>query len=189
MKFYTPVDLPTQSLLLKQVHSILSTRSSSQCSFLTPPPLLDGMDDIRVIYRHYATLYFVFIVDEQESELGILDLIQIFVESLEWCFQNVCELDLVFGWQVMQTVLGEIVQGGMVVETSISKIVASVDEANKGKSISSTGGSISTSSGSQGSDFITSASTASANVAAKAFSSASQAFQQIARDGRIWPGR
>lgn len=33
-------------------------------------------DVLRVIYRHYATLYFVFCVDEAESELGILDLIQ-----------------------------------------------------------------------------------------------------------------
>lgn len=48
-----------------------------------------------MIYRHYATLYFVFVVDEAESELGILDLIQVFVESLDKCFENVCELDLV----------------------------------------------------------------------------------------------
>jgi len=32
--------------------------------------------DTRLIYRHYATLYFVFVVDQQESELGILDLVQ-----------------------------------------------------------------------------------------------------------------
>ena len=31
----------------------------------------------KLIYRHYATLYFVFIVDGSESELGILDLIQV----------------------------------------------------------------------------------------------------------------
>lgn len=54
-----------------------------------------GGKDVRVIYRHYATLYFVFVVDEAESELGILDLIQVFVESLDKCFENVCELDLV----------------------------------------------------------------------------------------------
>ena len=30
-----------------------------------------------MIYRHYATLYFVFVVDQSESELGILDLIQV----------------------------------------------------------------------------------------------------------------
>ena len=31
------------------------------------------------VYRHFATLYFCFIVDEGESELGILDLIQVLV--------------------------------------------------------------------------------------------------------------
>ncbi len=43
----------------------------------------NNQDQLRVIYRHYATLYFVFVVDQSESELGILDLIQVFVESLD----------------------------------------------------------------------------------------------------------
>ena len=43
-----------------------------------------GGGDWRLIYRHYATLYFVFCVDSNESELGILDLIQV---SL---FHSVC---------------------------------------------------------------------------------------------------
>jgi hypothetical protein len=33
--------------------------------------------NVRLIYRHYATLYFIFAVDQSESELGILDLIQV----------------------------------------------------------------------------------------------------------------
>lgn len=32
---------------------------------------------LRIIYRQFATLYFVFVVDAAESELGILDLIQV----------------------------------------------------------------------------------------------------------------
>jgi len=48
------------------------------------------------VYRNYATLYFVFVVDGAESELGILDLIQVLVEALDRAFENVCELDLVF---------------------------------------------------------------------------------------------
>lgn len=142
MKFYTNVDLPTQRLLLQQVHQLISTRTSQECSFLTPPKLLEDLDDIKVIYRHYATLYFVFIVDDQESELGILDLIQVFVECLDKCFTNVCELDLVFGWQVLQTVLEEIVQGGMVIDTNIARIVAAVDEANEQKSSNTTSSSL-----------------------------------------------
>ena len=38
---------------------------------------LIGGSDYKLIYRHYATLYFVFCVDSSESELGILDLIQV----------------------------------------------------------------------------------------------------------------
>ncbi len=145
MKFYTKVDIPTQKLLLQQVHQLISVRSAQECSFITPPSLLEDMDDIKVIYRHYATLYFVFIVDDQESELGILDLIQVFVECLDKCFTNVCELDLVFGWQVLQTVLEEIVQGGMVIDTNINRIVAAVDEANSQKNGNTNGNTISAS--------------------------------------------
>lgn len=127
------MDLATQKALLQQVYQLISVRTAQECSFITPPKLLEDLEDIKVIYRHYATLYFVFIVDDQESELGILDLIQVFVECLDKCFTNVCELDLVFGWQVLQTVLEEIVQGGMVIDTNISRIVAAVDAANSQK--------------------------------------------------------
>ncbi|EEQ39771.1 putative clathrin-associated AP-3 complex component [Clavispora lusitaniae] len=133
MKFYSPLDVTTQRTLLQQVYQLISVRTSQECSFITPPKLLEDLEDIKVIYRHYATLYFVFIVDDQESELGILDLIQVFVECLDKCFTNVCELDLVFGWQVLQTVLEEIVQGGMVIDTNISRIVSAVDAANSQK--------------------------------------------------------
>jgi AP-3 complex subunit sigma len=44
----------------------------------------------------WAVLIFRFVVDGAESELGILDLIQVFVESLDRAFENVCELDLIF---------------------------------------------------------------------------------------------
>lgn len=136
IKFYTPIEVAVQQRLLKQVYNMLLERSANQCNFMTPPPMLlegleDGEDRIRVIYRQYATLNFVFIVDEQESELGILDLIQIFVESLDRCFESVCELDLIFGWEVLETVLEELIQGGMVLETSVARIVEAVDMANK----------------------------------------------------------
>jgi hypothetical protein len=67
-----------------------------------------------LIYRHYATLYFIFAVDASESELGILDLIQVFVEALDKCFENVCELDLIFHVDKIHHILDEIVVAGMV---------------------------------------------------------------------------
>jgi hypothetical protein len=79
--------------------------------------------DTRIIYRHYATLYFVVAVDTAESELGILDLIQVFVEVLDKCFENVCELDLIFHSDKVHYILDEVVMGGMVLETNIADVL------------------------------------------------------------------
>ena len=77
------------------------------------------------------TLYFVFAVDTQESDLGILDLIQVFVEALDKCFENVCELDLIFHSDKVMYVLDEIIMAGMVLETNIVHILQSVQDQNK----------------------------------------------------------
>lgn len=87
--------------------------------------------DTKLIYRHYATLYFVVAVDGAESELGILDLIQVFVEVLDKCFENVCELDLIFNPDKVMFILDEIVMGGMVLETNIASILEAVMEMNR----------------------------------------------------------
>ncbi|XP_009990824.1 PREDICTED: AP-3 complex subunit sigma-2-like, partial [Tauraco erythrolophus] len=77
------------------------------------------------------TLYFVFCVDSSESELGILDLIQVFVETLDKCFENVCELDLIFHMDKVHHILQEVVIGGMVLETNMNEIVAQVEAQGK----------------------------------------------------------
>ena len=87
--------------------------------------------DPRVLYRHYATLYFVFCVDSSESELGILDLIQVFVETLDKCFENVCELDLIFHVDKVHYILQEIVMGGMVLETNMNEVIQRIEDQNK----------------------------------------------------------
>ncbi|SPO24843.1 probable APS3 - AP-3 complex subunit, sigma3 subunit [Ustilago trichophora] len=99
-------------------------------------------DQLRVIYRHYATLYFVFVVDASESELGILDLIQVFVESLDRCFENVCELDLIFHFDQVHAILHEVIQGGLVVETNINEIVAAAKATSAARkaSVATAGG-------------------------------------------------
>ena len=67
--------------------------------------------------------------------MALLDFIQVFVEALDKLFENVCELDLIFGFETLHAVLGEMVVGGVVVETSLEKIVEGVrsSEGTKGK--------------------------------------------------------
>ena len=70
-------------------------------------------------------------MDQAESELGILDLIHVFVEVLDKRFENVCELDLIFHVDHVHYILDEIVMGGMVLETSVAEVMEAVVEMNK----------------------------------------------------------
>lgn len=70
-------------------------------------------------------------MDQQESDLGILDLIQVFVEALDRCFENVCELDLIFHSDKVHHILDEIIMGGMVLETNISNIMNAIHELER----------------------------------------------------------
>lgn len=83
-KFYSPIH-QSQQTLVEKIYALVSARPASLCNFLDAPELEaflkppkggDG-EKLRVVYRSYATLYFMFVVDSAESELGILDLIQV----------------------------------------------------------------------------------------------------------------
>jgi hypothetical protein len=118
---------------------LCTLKSEAPLTGLFPGP---DADHCKLIYRHYATLYFIFVADSSESELGILDLIQVgllcigvcvcvkllaclqvFVEALDKCFENVCELDLIFHPDRVCYILDEVIQGGMVLETRQAEIL------------------------------------------------------------------
>lgn len=54
-----------------------------------------------------------------------------FVETLDRCFENVCELDLIFHVEKVHHILNEIVVGGMVLETNMSEILFRIQEQEK----------------------------------------------------------
>uniref|UniRef100_A0A8C9IUB5 AP complex mu/sigma subunit domain-containing protein n=1 Tax=Piliocolobus tephrosceles TaxID=591936 RepID=A0A8C9IUB5_9PRIM len=118
-KFYQPYSEDTQQQIIRETFHLVSKRDENVCNFLEGGLLIGGSDN-KLIYRHYATLYFVFCVDSSESELGILDLIQVFVETLDKCFENVCELDLIFHVDKVHNIL-----------TNMNEIVTQIDAQNK----------------------------------------------------------
>jgi AP-3 complex subunit sigma len=130
LQFYESIGVKEQQELVAKVFRCVSRRNDDVCNFVDgfrdwPTP------DTRIIYRRYATLCFVFIVDSSESQLAMLDLIQVFVETLDRCFENVCELDLIFHSDKVQHALIEVIMGGMVVETNRDEIFRAVSEMNK----------------------------------------------------------
>lgn len=141
VKFYQTVESEAQQqTVIRRVFNQVSSRPDSFCNYLEGI-VPEWGDSIKLIYRHYATLYFVFAVDSQESDLGILDLIQVFVEALDKCFQNVCELDLIFHSDRVHYILDEVVMGGMVLETNIISVLQSIKDQDKMHADSLTAGS------------------------------------------------
>ncbi|EPQ60987.1 Adaptor protein complex sigma subunit [Gloeophyllum trabeum ATCC 11539] len=141
-KFYSPIHHSSQTLV-QRIFSLICTRPAGLCNFLDAPELEEFLgkkshedERLRVVYRSYATLHFVFLVDASESELGILDLIQVFVESLDRAFENVCELDLVFHFDEVHHILAEVIQGGLVLETNLDEIDRSIKQAAQARKTS-----------------------------------------------------
>lgn len=53
------------------------------------------------------------------------------METLDRCFENVCELDLIFHVDKVHNILQEVCMGGMVLETNMTEILIHVDAQNK----------------------------------------------------------
>lgn len=87
--------------------------------------------DKKVIYKRYASLYFVACVDKEENELIVLEQIHLFVEVLDRYFGNVCELDIIFNFHKAYYILDELFIGGQQQETSkaeVLRICSAMDE-------------------------------------------------------------
>ena len=76
VRFYQRFPEEIQQQIVRETFHLVLKRDDNICNFLEGGSLIGG-SDYKLIYRHYATLYFVFCVDSSESELGILDLIQV----------------------------------------------------------------------------------------------------------------
>ena len=61
--------------------------------------------EYKIVYKRFASLYFITIVDKDQNEFVVLELMQSFVEILDKYFGNVCELDLIFNFHKVHCIL------------------------------------------------------------------------------------
>ncbi|KNA05407.1 hypothetical protein SOVF_190650 isoform C, partial [Spinacia oleracea] len=64
--------------------------------------------------------------------------IVVFVETLDKCFKNVCELDIVFNYGKLHTIVDEIIFGGQVLETNSAEVIRAVEAISKLEASSTT---------------------------------------------------
>ena len=70
----------------------------------------------------------MFGIDTDDNELASLELIHLFVETLDKYFGSVCELDVVYNFYKVYSVLDELLVGGEIVETSKVNILRKLRE-------------------------------------------------------------
>ena len=128
-RFYEHLGVDKQTELCQTVYKIVTGRPDHLCSFVDDEKTFGP--DTKLVYRHFVTLYFCILSDRYESELAMLDIIQVYVETLDRVFENVCELDLIFNSPKAYTVLDETIVGGLVLEINSQKILGVYDNLMK----------------------------------------------------------
>ena len=101
-RFYEQLGVDKQTELCQTVYKIVTGRPDHLCSFVDDEKTFGP--DTKLVYRH-LTAVLLHLSDRSESELAMLDLIQVYVETLDRVFENVCELDLIFNSPKAYTVL------------------------------------------------------------------------------------
>ena len=108
--------LPPPPSLSLSYHKVLA-RPRKMCNFIE-------WQGKKVVYKRYASLYFIACVDESDNELLILEQIHHFVEVLDRYFGSVCELDIIFNFHKAYFIVDELFIGGALIETSKKKVLS-----------------------------------------------------------------
>ncbi|OCF57424.1 clathrin assembly protein [Kwoniella mangroviensis CBS 10435] len=131
-KWFQTLPPKTKAKIVKDVTQLVLARRTRMCNFLE-------YKDTKVIYRRYASLFFITSISPGDNELITLEVIHRYVEVLDRYFGNVCELDLIFNFQKAYAILDELIIAGELQESSkkaVLKIVAQSDAIEEGESLS-----------------------------------------------------
>merc|ERR1712166_1452706 len=124
-QYYEYLSIEERNAMESEIIRKCLSRNELQCSFAE-------YRNYKVIYRRYASLFFIVGVDgDDENELSILEFIHALVETLDRYFENVCELDIMFNLEKAHFILDEMVMNGCIIETNKNNILAPVHILDK----------------------------------------------------------
>ena len=123
MKWYDSYLVSERQKYIKELSVMVIGRSARLSNVIE-------WNNYKIIYKRFASLYFITLCDKEENELIILELLQHFVECLDRYFGNVCELDIIFNFHKAYYIIEEILSGGNIQESDrkeIQKILTEQD--------------------------------------------------------------
>ncbi|KAH8105876.1 Adaptor protein complex sigma subunit [Cristinia sonorae] len=122
-KWFQTMPQKAKAKIVKDVTQLVLARRTRMCNFLE-------YKDTKVVYRRYASLFFVCGIGSEDNELITLEIVHRYVEVLDRYFGNVCELDLIFNFQKAYAILDELIIAGELQESSkksVLRVVTSSD--------------------------------------------------------------
>jgi AP-1 complex subunit sigma 1/2 len=104
-KWYSTYSQKERARVVKETTPLVLSRPLKLCNFV-------DWKNIKLVYKRYASLYFLCGVDQSDNELLVLEVIHHYVECLDGYFGNVCELDLIFNFHKAYYILDELLIAG-----------------------------------------------------------------------------
>ncbi|XP_056169069.1 AP-1 complex subunit sigma-1-like [Syzygium oleosum] len=98
-------------LVIREISGLILHRDDKLCNLLE-------WRGLKVVYRRYEGLFFCMCIDPDDNELETLEVIHQYVEILDLCFGNVCEVDIIYNFYEAYYILDELVIAGEVQESN-----------------------------------------------------------------------
>src|SRR5271167_558144 len=84
--------------------------------------------DSKIVYRRYASLFFIAGCDSTDNELITLEIVHRYVEQMDKYYGNVCELDIIFNFQKAYFILDELLLAGEMQESSKKNVLRCISQ-------------------------------------------------------------
>ncbi|RCK59137.1 AP-1 complex subunit sigma-1 [Candida viswanathii] len=123
-KWYQTISQKEKAKIIRELSTIILSRRAKMCNVLE-------YKDMKIIYRRYASLFFVIGVNSDDNELIGLEIIHRFVEQMDKLYGNVCELDIIFGFDKAYHVLDELLIDGYMQESSKKEVLKRVNQQDE----------------------------------------------------------
>ncbi len=118
-KWFITIGPKEKQKVVKDVTQLVLARRTKMCNFME-------WKDTKIVYRRYASLFFVAAIDTDDNELLALEIVHRYVEQMDKYYGNVCELDIIFNFQKAYFILDELLLAGEMQESSRKNVLRCV---------------------------------------------------------------
>ncbi|KAG8526750.1 uncharacterized protein KY384_008179 [Bacidia gigantensis] len=120
-KWFTTLSPKEKAKIIKDVSQLVLARRTRMCNFLE-------YKDTKIVYRRYASLFFIAGCSSTDNELITLEIVHRYVEQMDKYYGNVCELDIIFNFQKAYFILDELLLAGEMQESSKKNVLRCISQ-------------------------------------------------------------